>query len=298
MNVPKLILAAGLCLISTTLLFAQKKDFSKLSKHNLWSAGIGVGSVLVSGDVDSKIFSLQQTVEIKKQFASWFAVRFNYVRGNTKGQNWLSNENFAKNTAWSPRYAAPVRMTNGTIVYGYTNNGNFTSATSADKVYYNYKTTVNTLLVSAQFTLPIPFSEPKFGVSVILGTGALFYKTKVNTLNSDGTTYASFFNKLSTSTNTNKKQILAELKAGMDKSYETKAEDYTKQPHSLKQFGYGISYRPDSRLEVSAEHMIMLTKSDLIDGHRWQEHAYGEAVLSRDWDMIITNTLSLRYYFK
>ncbi len=298
MLVPKLILATVACLINISLIFAQKKKSPDLRLYNRWSAGIGAGSIHVSGDVDSKVFSLQQTAEIRKQFTKWFALRLNYVNGNTKGQDWLSHENFAKNPAWSPRYAAPVRMANGTIAYGYNNNGNFTPAPSADKVYYNYKAAVNALSLSTQFTLPLPFSEPRFGVSVFLGAGAIFYKTKVNTLNSDGTTYAAFFNKLSASPNRDKKQILAELKSTMDKSYETKAEDYTKQPHNLKQFGYGISYLLNRRLEASAEHIILFTKSDLIDGQRWQEHAYGDAVISRDWDMVVTNTISLRYYFK
>ncbi len=298
MTVPKLTLSAIFSLLLITAVPAQKRASKNYDDHNTWAAGIGTGILYVVGDVPASKFTLHQTIEVRKNFASWFTARFNYTHGNAKGIHWLASENFAKNTAWSPRYAAPVRMPNGSIQNGFNNNGVFTPAASADRVYYNYKTSITALSLSAQFTLPLPFTQPRFGLSVMLGTGAMFYNAKVNTLNSDGDTYKRLFNQITTATHSNKKQVLDALKAGMDNSYETAAEDYSKQPHFTKHLGFAASYRFKQNFEVALEKSFTFIKSDLVDGQRWQEHAYGDAVLTRDWDFVVLNTLSLRYYFR
>lgn len=298
MPVAKLLLLVCVCCINTLSVFSQKKSVEEFWPKKNFAVGMGAGTIVISGDVSTEKFSLQQTVEIRKQFLKWFAIRANYTYGKAKGINWLAAENFAKNTAWSAKYAAPVRMPNGSIQYGYNSNGTFTSAASADRVYYNYQTAVNMLSASAQFTLPIPFKAPRFGISALLGAGALFYKSRVNALNSNGASYTELFNKTALSTQLGKKETINALKAVMDKSYETNAEDYSKQPRHLRHIGLGACYRLNKKLENVLERTIIFTKSDLLDGQRWQEHAYGDAVLTRDYDMIVTNNLCLRYYFK
>jgi hypothetical protein len=186
-------------------------------------------------------------------------------------------------------------MPNGTVVNGYTSNGVFTAAAKADAVYYNYKSAINNLAVSAQFTLPIPFEKPRGGIYVLAGAGALFYKAKVNAAGSNGT-YANLFNQLAGSAGS-KKEILSALKKGMDRSYETNAEDYSKPPHFSQHIGLGLSYQFKKRFEAGLERTFTYAKTDLLDGQHWQEQTSGDAVVSRDWDRLATSTVSLKYFF-
>ncbi len=278
----------------TSSVQAQNKTVDK-DKYK-WAASVGTGVLHLNGDVPAVKTQLQQTLNVYKPFADWFALRFSYTHGNAKGMHWLVSNNFAKNPAWANKYAAPVRMPNGTIAYGYTSNGVFTPAANIDAVYYNYKTAINNIAVSAQFTLPIPFSQPKAGIYVLFGAGALFYNAKVNTASNSGT-YANLFNQLSSSVNNTKKEILKALKTGMDNSYEKNAEDYSKQPHFTQHFGLGFSYKINKRLEAALERSWTYSKNDLLDGQRWQEYAFGDAVLSRDFDRLVISTVSLKYFF-
>jgi hypothetical protein len=273
---------------------AQKK--SGHSVKYKWAGGIGIGVLHVNGDVPAVKTQLQQTLNVYKPFANWFALRFSYTHGNAKGMHWLASNNFAKNSAWASKYAAPVRMPNGVIAFGYTSNGVFTPAAKADAVYYNYKTAINNIAVSAQFTLPIPFNQPKVGIYVLAGAGALFYNAKVNASSGSGT-YAGLFNQLASGMLNNKKEILKALKNGMDNSYETNAEYYSKQPHFTQHFGLGFSYKFKKRFEAGLERCWTYIKTDLLDGQRWQEHAYGDAVLTRDFDGLVISTVSIKYFF-
>ena len=278
-----------------SVIHAQKKSVPSVKYK--WAVGIGTGLLHVNGDVPAVKTQLQQTLNVYKPFANWFALRFSYTHGNAKGMHWLASNNFAKNSAWADKYAAPARMPNGAIAFGYTSNGVFTPAAKADAVYYNYKTAINNIAVSAQFTLPIPFAKPKVGIYVLAGAGALFYKAKVNATGSNGT-YANLFNQIASGTLYNKKEVIKALKNGMDNSYETNAEDYSKSPHFTQHIGLGFSYKFKKRFEVGVERSWTYIKTDLLDGQRWQEYAYGDAVLTRDFDGLVISTVSLKYFFK
>lgn len=285
----------SVCLLCLSAVHAQKQKAPDAAQYK-WAAGIGTGILHINGDVPPVKTQLQQTLQLYKPFANWFALRFSYTHGNAKGMHWLASNNFAKNPAWAGKYAAPVRLPNGTVAVGYTSNGVFTPAASADVVYYNHKTAIHNMAVSAQFTLPLPLTAPKGGIYIAAGAGALFYKAKVNTVSSGGT-YAALFNQIPSRTHAGKKEILNALKSGMDNSYETDAEDYSKQPHFTHHFGLGVSYRLNSRFEAAVEHSWTYSKTDLLDGQRWQEHAYGDAVLTNEWDLLVISTLGLKYYF-
>lgn len=274
---------------------AQKKQ-EQSTHHHKWAAGIGTGMLHISGDVPAVTTQLQQSLYLVKPFASWFALRFSYTHGNAKGMHWLASQNFAKNPVWASKYAAPVRMPNGTIAYGYTSNAVFTPATKADNVFYNYKTAINNMALAAQFTLPIPFKQPRAGIYIVAGAGTLFYTAKVNAGNSNGT-YATLFNQITTSPHSSKKDILNTLKKGMDDSYETNAEEYSSQPHFTQHVGFGFSYRFKKRFEAGIDQVYTFIKSDLLDGQRWQEQAYGDAAVSRDNDWLVMSTVNLKYYF-
>jgi OmpA-OmpF porin, OOP family len=48
---------------------------------------------------------------------------------------------------------------------------------------------------------------------------------------------------------------------------------------------------------LGIEKSYTFIKSDLLDGQRWQEYAYGDAVLSRDFDNLRFTSINLTYLF-
>jgi hypothetical protein len=277
--------------------YSQKKDSKNLTHSDYnWAVGLNVGNFFIDGDVPAKKMQLNTGINIYKPFAKWFGLKLKYAFGNAKGMHWLYSENFAKNTAWASKYAAPTRTPNGTIVYGYNANGVFTPTTNPDRVYYNYKTTIHNISFSTQFTLPLPFEQPIVGIHLFVGGGALIYNAKVNALNGTNS-YATLFNDIANSTHKSKKEVLNALEKGMDNTYETKAERTKSNINFTQNFGLGISYKFKNRFEVGLEKYVTFIKNDLLDGQRWQEHAYGDAVLSRDFDKVINNNITFSYYF-
>ena len=78
----------------------------------------------------------------------------------------------------------------------------------------------------------------------------------------------------------------------MDDTYETPAENQGNRRPKLfgKTFkpsgtvGAGIAFKLSNRLNLAIEDRHTIVKDDLLDGQRWQEHAWGDAVLTRDYD--------------
>src|SRR6185295_2815974 len=59
--------------------------------------------------------------------------------------------------------------------------------------------------------------------------------------------------------------------------------------------GVGIAYKISSKFNISLEDRLTIVKDDLLDGQRWQEHPWGDASLTSDYDSY--NFLSLGFNF-
>jgi hypothetical protein len=284
--------------ISLTLLTlsatAQKKSDAVSSKKYQWEAGVKLGSLKINGDVAGK-FGLNTGVWISRSLTSWFSVNAGYNYGSAKGMNWIPAVNFSFNPAWADKYAAPVRTSDGTLVAGYIRNGQFVSANRADKVYYNYKTAINQFYFCPKFSLWFPSSQPVVGIHLFAGINVVNYKSKVDALNSNGETYATLFNEINPSSG--KSAILNKLKAGMDGIYETNADAPSKSSSVNAFGGIEVSARIKTRFTIGLEFSFIATKTDLLDGQRWQEQSLGDPMLTRDNDKIIGGALNLGFRF-
>jgi hypothetical protein len=291
--IKKISLVYAICILLCSHLNAQKTN-----KEYKWAAGVDIGNIFIRGDVNSIKTQFCEGVHLYKPFAKWFALKVNFIHGNAKGFNYKASENFAKNPAWSSKYAAPYRLSNGTLAFGYVTNNVFTPTSTHDLVYYNYKTVINSLSISAAFTLPIPIrsSNPKFGIHFNYGAGLLSYKTKVDVLNTNGTNYVTLFNDVFTA-NSGATETLKKLKNGMDNVYETDAETLNNSPRFTQNLSLGFSYKINDRFVIGIERSGSFLKDDLLDGQRWQEQAFGDAVITRDFDYLIYNSLNLSYQF-
>lgn len=284
--------------------------------RNMWEVGVSTGIFTVSGDVTSKVLTYPNfDVHVRKAFGYVFSLRLQYMDGYAKGQSWAASENFNLNPAWNTniadktkRYFSPERLNNGTLVNS-DHAGNFAAA--GDEVYYNYKTHVQDLSVQGIITLNnIRFHKQKTGIVLYGGggIGATIYKSMVNALDDQGNPYRTLFNavftKYGAGTYKDRKDILKDLKAGMDNTYETAAESDggSRRPKllggTLKPSATvlaGVAIKLGRRINLAIEDRWTFVKDDLLDGQRWQEHAPGEPVLTTDFDSYNYGSIGLNF---
>ncbi|MDP4260936.1 MAG: OmpA family protein [Bacteroidota bacterium] len=272
--------------------------------RNQWEVGIKAGMFRVSGDVASQ-FAPGFAAHVRKAFGYVFSMRLEYTYGIAKGLDWTSNQNYAKNPAWganlpvAQRYSAPVATTGPGGVRQIVSSTTGTIGTPFDPVFYNYKTNVNDLSLEGVFTLNnIRFHKAKTGITLygFAGFGGMTYNTKVNALN--GSTKYNF-SSIAGNVYKNRKDTRKALKAMMDKSYETPADNQGDRRPKLfgntfkpsGTIGAGIAYKISKKVNIALEDRVGIVKDDLLDGQRWQEQAWGDASLTGDYDSY--NFLSL-----
>lgn len=256
--------------------------------RNQWEVGVKVGAFTVSGDVPAIFPTPGFGLHVRKAFGYIFSMRLEYMYGIGKGLSWLPSYNYSKNTPWlNAGYSAPIRTTSGQIV-------STTGSQTFDPVYYNYKTKVQDLSLQGVVTLNnIRFHKAKTGFNTYAfgGIGASVYDTRVNALGSDGQRY-NFASITNSGIYKNRKDTRKALKSLMDNSYESAAEnDGTRRPKLFGEtfmptatFGAGIAFKLSDRLNLAIEDRWTVTRNDLIDGQRWQEHAEGDPVLTGQFD--------------
>jgi outer membrane protein OmpA-like peptidoglycan-associated protein len=268
--------------------------------RNQWEVGIKVGSFAINGDV-APVFSPGFGLHVRKAFGYVFSMRLEYLYGIGKGLDWTSNQNYAKNPAWGrnlpvgQRYNAPLAVAGvGGVRQVISSNGG-----TIEPVYYNYKSKVQDLSIEGVVTLNnIRFHKSKTGFNFygFGGLGISVYDTKVNALN--GSTKYNF-TPIVGNVYKNRKDTKKALKDLLDGSYETPAENQgDRRPklfgHTMKPsgtIGAGIAFKLSNRVNLALEDRLTVVKDDLLDGQRWQEQAWGDAVLTRDYDSY--NYLSL-----
>ena len=296
---------------------AQQNDFWNNNNNqnfpakprNMIEVGASIGMFTISGDVSVRPFTFPNfEAHIRKAFGYVFSMRLQYLNAQGEGLNYNAAENFLKNPAWNKnlprgkRYFAIDRLSGTTRI---TDNDGARSNTQ-NIVYYNYKTKLQDLSLQGIVTLNnIRFHKSKTGL-VIYGGGGIgvtAFKTMVNALDANGNNYTPLFNnvfaKYGAGNYKKRKDILKDLKAGMDKSYETLGDnENSRRPvmkdKTLKPSGTvlaGIAFKLGKRVNLALEDRFTLVKTDLLDGQRWQEHPQGDAALTPDFDSY--NYLSL-----
>ena len=282
--------------------------------RNMWEIGASIGALTINGDVDAKFPTLGFGVHVRKAFGYIFSLRLQYLNGTGKGLNWQGSTNYKNNPAWNStgnggflpaNYNAYVRDGNGLLT---TQAG---GTTPAIPVYYNFKTHVQDLSLQGIITLNnVRFHKQKTGFTFYGGAGLGFtaFHVTVNALNGNST-YEDLFNQVYATQAGNveykdRKDVLKQLKAGMDNTYETEGETEAGSrrrklgKNTLRPSGTvlaGVAFKLSNRVNLALEDRHTFVKSDLLDGQRWQEHAVGDPVLTSDNDSY--NYLSLGINF-
>ena len=277
--------------------------------RNQWEVGVSTGIATISGDVPSKVFTAPNFgVSVRKAFGYIFSLRMQYINTVEKGMHWRASENFGKNPAWNTnlpvgkRYFSPERQNSGVLI----NTDRAGNVGPKNQVYYNYKAKVQDLGIQGIVTLNnIRFHKQKSGIIIYGGggIGATIYHTMVNALDANGNPYRALFDGITSPVYSNRKNVLDALKAGMDKTYETEAENQgTRRPkigkNTLKPSGTvlaGVAFKLGKRVNLAIEDRWTFVKDDLLDGQRWQEQAAGDAVLTRDFDSYNYASIGLNF---
>jgi outer membrane protein OmpA-like peptidoglycan-associated protein len=274
--------------------------------RNQWEVGAGVGMFTVSGDVPAVLPTGGFTVHVRKSIGYLFSLRLQYLYGVGKGLHWLEANNYEKNPAWNQAGADYNGhfLLNGAIVPGTGQPGIVAQRLlrqSSERVYYNYRTNVQDLGLQGVLTLNnVRFHKKKTGLVLygVAGIGASIYETKVDARNASGGKYT--FTQTS-ATHPTRKSLLSSLKSQLDGTYETLADNHgNRRPKlfgkTLKPsgtVGVGAAWRLSRLINLSLEDRHTFIKDDLLDGQRWQEHATGDAAMTRDFDSYNMLTLGL-----
>lgn len=279
--------------------------------RNRWEVGASFGGMLVNGDVPSILPSFGFSGHVRKAFGYLFSLRLQYTNGVAKGLMYQSAAANIYNPAWLDNGS----IYRGNLPAGKGYNPNYLNqsgvAIQGNSVYYNHKTNIQSLSIDGVISISnILFHKKDTKLSLYGGMGLGFtaYHTMVNALGADGNNYTNLFNSVIAKYNgapssQNRKNVLKDLKAGMDNTYETEAESEKSKKlgkNTLKPSAnllFGLSYKLSSRINISLEEKQTFIKSDLLDGQQWQVNKSGEVSQSRDFDTYNYLSLGINYSF-
>ena len=131
--------------------------------------------------------------------------------------------------------------------------------------------------------------------------GATAYETKINALDEKGQTIQRCLC-INQPLNT-KTERYPMLERRLDDTYETDAQNQgVRRPKlgdntlrfSTHVLG-GVAVKLGKRMNIALENRMTFVKDDLLDGQQWQEHPFGDAALTGNWDTY--NYLSLGLNF-
>lgn len=279
--------------------------------RNQWEIGVKGGLFQVSGDIPAQFVSPGFGAHVRKAFGYIFSLRMEYLYGIGKGYSFREAENYAKNAAWganiadpNQRYSAPKAVTVAGVRQIVSSSTGLAS-TPLERVYYNYKAKVQDLSLQAVFTLNnVRFHKSKTGFNIygFAGVGGSIYDTKVNALDEDANNQNYNFSSISQATYKNRRDFIKNMKKNiLDGSFETPAENQGDRRPKLfgdtfkpsGTVGMGVAFKLSNRVNLALEDRWTIVKDDLLDGQRWQEQAWGDAVLTRDFDSYNYMTVGL-----
>ncbi len=261
--------------------FQQNAYAFPAKPRSQWEVGIKAGLFNISGDVRAKLLTPGLGLHVRKALGYVFSIRGEFTRGWAKGMNFSSSSGYRRNPAWFGWPAFPGSGYNP----------------STTRVFYNYKSSVSELSLQGVVTLNnIRFHRAKTGFNIYAfgGIGGMIYNTKINAFNDESGSYQryNFGPALAIDqTYKNRKDIRDALKDILDDSYETHPEEDNGQPAFMGEpfrpvfvLGAGIQFKVSNKWNIAIEDKFSAPKTDLLDGHQWQENSANEPAQSRDFD--------------
>jgi hypothetical protein len=255
--------------------------------RNQWEIGVKGGLPFGSTDVRYSGPTGGFGLHVRKAIGYVFSLRAEYNWLRMRGLNWQPSDDYVNNPAWTLNGYVP----------------------GVNTVFYNYRTTVNELSIQGVVTLNnIRFHKAKTGFNIYMfgGIAGTMYSTYINALNGntpyDFNAIVTQFGGPSGFTYKNRKAIKKALKAMMDGSYETKAQQDPGQPtlggrpfKPSMVLGMGAAYKLNNKFNLALEYKFTAIKTDLLDGQQWQENDIVHPAQTRDFDSYSFLSLGLNY---
>ncbi len=272
--------------------------------RNMWEIGIAAGLLNYTSDVPSLMLWQQGgyafSAHVRKAWGYTFSTRLQFMAGVAKGIQWQQAGNYQKNPAWTQHgYEAAYLDDNGKAVQ------------PRDYINYNYRSTAKQFNLDFMVnTNNIRFHKAYTALNFygFLGIGAFWFNTKVNALDANGQRYdfAAMLGSTNQQQHKNYRKIQKSLLAQMDNTYETDAENERgkRRPGVFGEnsidfcysLGIGMQFKLNRFINIAIEDRLTIPhEEDLLDGQRWAEQTWGEAVFSQNNDMV--NYLSLGLNF-
>ena len=287
--------------------FMNNKYYYPAKPRNQWEIGVGLGMLIVSGDIKSVINPLKSfgtTFTVRKAFGYLFSVRMQYIYGQAQGKDWEpkanSKLNIALNGGYNPNLNYATKVVNYTVGTLDRSNKNL--------MFKNYKTQVHEVSIQGVLTLGnVRFHKErnKLNGYLFLGIGGLFYNTKIDALDANGQMYdfstplSVYYTKtgglplVDKNANYNAKNgkdaTYKALKDVYDGKFESPAlsdksglgvNKYTFLPSGS--IGLGIGYHISKRVTLNLETRFTMLGDDLIDGDKWQEDSWSGLTPNND----------------
>ena len=262
--------------------------------RNMVEIGASIGSLAIAGDLAARIPQLGFEVHARKALGYVVSLRVQYLNGVAKGLNWKPANGYTKNPAW----VSTARGGSLTAAQNYTG-----------PVFYNYRTHIQDLSIQGIVNLNnVRFHKDKSKLALYTGAGIgmSWYHAKINSLDANGNNYATLFNNVASSQNiaySNRREILKQLRNGMDNTYETEGEA-DKNNHGtlgnnilLPSFTFiiGAAYKLSDRINIALEDRHTFVPTQLLDGQRWQEQTINDPVRQSNNDSYNYLSLGLNY---
>ena len=278
----------------------RSKQFHRYMDHqeafppkprNMWEAGIGFGLYNVIGNIPTLMLwqkgGAGLNINVRKSLGYIFSMRAQYIYG------------VGKNLDRQPTTGFDAPYTK----FGYTPLNYATATNPATPVYRA------TRMESSQLNLDFMFNayninfhkaRNSFSFFGFFGIGALGYKTRVNAL--DGTFTPYNFSKIVTDPNASSNKIRKQLQSGMDKSYESAAENNST-THILDKktldfapsIGAGVQYRISKQFNVQLEDRYTFPSDPYLDGTRYGASLGNTVAPGRSSDAINYFSVGLNY---
>lgn len=281
----------------------RSKQFHKYMEHqeafppkprNMWEVGFGLGLYNVIGNIPTLMLWNKGgggiNLNVRKSLGYIFSLRMQYIYG------------VAKNLDRQPTqsYDAPY------TAYGYIPLQNSTPTDTANSVYRSTRMESSQLNLDLVFNAyNINFHKARNSISFFgyFGLGALAYKTRVNALDGGFAPYQ--FGTIVKNPADGNKKVRKALQSGMDKSYESAAENNSTS-HILDKktldfspsIGAGFQYRINKQFNIQVEDRYSFPVDPYIDGTRFGAPLGNTVTSGRSSDAVNYFSIGLNYNVK
>ncbi|MGB0838655.1 MAG: OmpA family protein [Chitinophagales bacterium] len=289
-----------------------------------WELGLNLGALWISGDIHNNFPALSASGNfqprigigghIRRSLGYVVSLRGSFMAGSTWGRNWQGAQGWARssvdeNFIPNKSLAGEVDPSSRADLYRDLNNEfnkvpDYTESSPVFNnyvVFYNYKTNIRELNLSAVFNLHnIRFHKRETGMNVygVAGLGGTAYRTYMDMLDANGNEY-DFGTITSAGFYGDRKATLEALDRLYDGTFESQAERHFDDYSPFDNYSYkptahtaiGVAYKVNRKFNLALESKVTYTNDDLLDGQRWQEWG----ALTRDYDTYVYTSLNANF---